>query len=166
MKKPSNERVAAYLGTFDPLTLGHFDIISRASKLFDHLVVGIGQQSSKNPCFSVGERLAMTRGVCASLGNVTVDAFTGLAVEFAASHGAMVLVRGLRTEADYVYEMQMAMMNRILANTLETIFIPTRQELSHLSSSLVKEVAALGGNISQLVPPIVFTHLQTRYKKL
>ena len=157
--------VAVYLGTFDPLTLGHFDLIERASRVFKTLVVGVGVNTAKKPCFSLPERLAMTREACQSLTNVKVHDFKGLAYDFALSHRARVLVRGLRTEADYVYEMQMAAMNKTLCDSIETIFIPASQSLSHISSSLVKEVASLGGDVSSLVPPIVLAYLTEKYLK-
>ena len=159
----SQQRKAVYLGTFDPLTLGHLDIITRASRMFDQLILGIGVNSSKSPCFELEERLDMVRGICAHLPNIHIDSFQGLAVNFAKNHDARIMVRGLRTEADYAYEMQMAMMNHILSSGIETIFIPTRQELSHISSSMVKEVAALGGNVSGLVPPLVFKKLSEKF---
>lgn len=161
----AKERVAAYLGTFDPLTLGHFDIIKRASKLFEQLIVGIGQNPAKNSCFSFDERLSMTKGVCQDLPNVKVHTFSGLAVDFAKFHKADVLIRGLRTEADFAYEMQMNAMNQVLNNKIESVFIPTRQELSHISSTLVKEVANLEGNVSMLVPSLVFKKLSEKFMK-
>lgn len=153
---------AIYVGAFDPLTNGHFDIISRASQIFDRLVVAIGQNPSKQSTFTGDERKAMVEAVCRDLPQVEVTTFSGLAVDHAVAVGASVMVRGLRTEADYVYEMQMAMMNRTLNNKLETLFIPTRQDLSHISSSLVKDVTALGGNTSKLVPALVFQKLTER----
>ena len=120
----SQQRKAVYLGTFDPLTLGHLDIITRASRMFDQLILGIGVNSSKSPCFELEERLDMVRGICAHLPNIHIDSFQGLAVNFAKNHDARIMVRGLRTEADYAYEMQMAMMNHILSSGIEPIFIP------------------------------------------
>jgi len=163
MANEESENRAVYLGTFDPLTLGHLDVITRAAKLFDRLIIGIGKNSSKKPCFSLEERLEMVQGACSDLNNTEFYSFSGLAVNFARQHNALVMVRGLRTEADYVYEMQMAMMNFTLSSEIETVFIPTRQDLSHISSSLVKEVAALGGNISRLVPDLVFENLAKRF---
>lgn len=157
--------VAAYLGSFDPMTLGHLDIITRVSKIFDKVIVGITQQGAKVPCFSVEERLAQVQAICKPLSNVSVEVFGGLAIEFAQARNVKVLVRGLRTEADYVYEMQMAMMNRTLDAHLETIFIPTLQSLSHVSSTLVREVASLGGDVSKLVPPIVGAELKKKFLK-
>lgn len=153
---------AVYLGTFDPLTNGHFDIIERGAFLFEHLVIGIGQNSKKTPFFSLDERLEMLKQACSLLENVSITTFNGLAVEFARSCSATVMLRGLRTEADYVYEMQMAMMNRVLEEKIETVFIPTRQDLSHISSSLVKDVAQLGGDVSCLVPKNVYQRLRQK----
>lgn len=149
------KRRVVYPGTFDPLTNGHLDVIEKASHLFDEVVVAIGQNRTKNAFFSGDERRVMIEEVCQYLPNVTVGLFDGLAIEFTSSVGAIALVRGLRTEADFMYEMQMAMMNRNLNDHLETVFIPTRQDLSHVSSSLVKEVSFLGGDVSKLVPPLV-----------
>jgi pantetheine-phosphate adenylyltransferase len=158
-------KIAVYPGTFDPLTLGHFDVITRASKLFDKLIVTIGINAGKAPFFSIDQRIEMTRQVCAPLGNVTVDSFSGLAVKFASAVAGIAIVRGLRTEADFMYEMQMAMMNRKLESNLETVFIPTRQDLSHVSSSLVKEIFLLGGDITGLVPPLVIKALTQQRRK-
>ena len=147
--------IAVYLGSFDPLTLGHLDIIDRGSKIFSKLVVGIGVNSGKNLFFSIEERLELTQKICSSYANIEVKSFNDLAVDFAQREGASVMIRGLRTESDYVYEMQMAMTNHTLNNNIESIFIPTRQSLCHISSSLVKEVAQLGGKVDQMVPPLV-----------
>ncbi len=155
---------AAYLGTFDPLTNGHLDVITRASKIFDELLIGVGHNSRKMIAFSLEDRLQMMSQSCSKLKNVKVMSFQGLAIDFALAHDVSVIVRGIRTEADYVYEMQMAMMNYTLSQEIETIFIPTRQGLSHISSTLVNEVAQLGGDVSQLVPPTVQKKLDERYK--
>jgi pantetheine-phosphate adenylyltransferase len=161
-----NPRFAIYVGTFDPLTYGHLDVIERGSKLFDRFLVAIGENANKHGFFSRDERLSMISGVCKSINrNIEVHAFDGLAVEFARKHQVAVMVRGLRTEADYVYEMQMAMMNRLLCQEIETVFIPTRQDLSHISSSLVKEIARLKGNLTDLVPELVAEKLAEKYKK-
>ena len=147
------KKKAAYLGSFDPLTLGHLDIIERASQLFDTLIIGVGNHSTKTTFLCEKDRLHLIKKTCQHLKNIEVYTFKKLAVEFAISQNVSVLIRGLRTEADFVYEMQMAMMNRTLCKKLETVFIPTKQSLSHVSSTLVKEVASLGGDISKLVPP-------------
>ncbi len=155
---------AVYIGTFDPFTRGHMDVVERAGRLFSVVIVGIGKNSTKQVAFSVEERVEMILEACKHLNNIQVAPLTGLAVNFAEAHSASVLIRGLRTEADYVYEMQMATMNRSLAPSLETIFIPTKQSFSHISSSLVKEVAALGGNVEELVPESVNQRLLKKYR--
>lgn len=160
----SKNYTAAYLGTFDPLTLGHFDVISRSCSIFHELIVGVGQNLGKNPCFSIEERVSLVKEVCKAYKNIRVESFEGLAVDFASKHRVNVFVRGLRTEADYVYEMQMAMMNKTLNSEIETIFIPTRQDLSHVSSTLIKEVISLGGNVSKYVPQPIYERLMERLK--
>jgi pantetheine-phosphate adenylyltransferase len=155
--------IAAYLGSFDPMTLGHLDVIARVSKIFDQVIIGITTQTTKVSCFSLEQRFSQVKASCEGFANVQVEIFSGLAIDFARTHKVKVLVRGLRTEADYVYEMQMAMMNRTLDKDIETVFVPTRQDLSHVSSSLVREVAALGGEVAQLVPPVVNKELKKKY---
>ncbi len=152
-----------YVGTFDPLTNGHCDVIRRASFLFPKLIVAIGENVKKTEFMSVHERVDLVTQVCRTLNdNIQVRSFKGLSVNFALSEGATVMIRGLRTEADYSYEMQMAMMNQNLDPRIETVFIPTSQELGHISSSLVKEVALMGGDVSRLVPALVFAKLRER----
>lgn len=166
MSKQNSPKTAIYVGTFDPMTNGHLDVIERGSKLFEKLIVGVGENYNKSPFFTIKERLSMVKGVCESIRkNIEVFAFQGLAVDFARKHKVSILIRGLRTEADYVYEMQMAMMNRNLEKDMETIFIPTRQDLSHISSSIVKDVARLGGDVSNLVHPLIYKNLQLKNKK-
>lgn len=164
MSKPGT--TAAYAGSFDPVTHGHLDVIQRAAKLFERVIVGVGTARQKQPLFSAEERVQMIVESCRKLTNVTAVIFDGLAVDFARSHDATCLVRGLRTEVDFTYETQMALMNRTLERKLETIFIPTAQEFGHISSSLVKEVATFGGDISTMVPTPVAKALVRRLKKL
>jgi len=161
--KPT-KKTAVYLGSFDPLTLGHLDVIQRASQIFDELIIGVGKHYNKPFCFTPEERLQLIEDSC-DLENIKIKTFDGLAVNFCIEQEATVIVRGLRTEADYVYEMQMAMINRTLSNNLETVFIPTRQKLCHISSSLVKEVANLGGKVEQFVPPVVAKKLYDKFSK-
>ena len=161
----SSTTVALYPGTFDPITLGHFDVIERASRLFDQVIVAIGINAGKAPFFDLQERTAIISEVCKEINNVAIGTFSGLAVDYAVSMNATALVRGLRTEADFVYEMQMAMMNRNLRSELETVFIPTRQDLSHVSSTLVREVSQLGGNVSGMVPRYVLEKLLEKKAK-
>jgi pantetheine-phosphate adenylyltransferase len=141
-------------GTFDPVTNGHLDIIERAAERFDAVIVGVLDNPAKQPLFGVDERVQMLKEVTAGLGNVEVDSFTGLLVEYATRKGAGVVVKGLRAVTDFEFEIQMAQMNHQLSG-LETLFMSTSPSWSFLSSSLVKEVARLGGDVSGLVPKIV-----------
>ena len=148
-------------GTFDPVTNGHLDIIERAARRFDALVVGVLDNPAKQPLFGVEERVGMLKEVTLDLPNVEVDAFTGLLVDYAARRGADIVVKGLRAVSDYEYEIQMAQMNHLLAG-VETLFMTTAPEWSFLSSSLVKEVAGFGGDIRGLVPDVVAERLRDR----
>jgi pantetheine-phosphate adenylyltransferase len=151
----SRERIALYPGSFDPLTNGHVDIIERGVKLFDRIIVAILRNIEKAPLFSVEERIDIAREVFATLPNVEVDAFGGLLVDYARLRGAHVIVRGLRAISDFEYEMQMALMNRRLSPEMETVFMMPAETFSYVSSRLVKEVFALGGNVTGLVPASV-----------
>ncbi len=156
--------IGIYAGSFDPFTLGHLDIAERASNVVDKLIIAIGIHSEKRSLFSVAEKTMHLEYLLKDHTNISVVSFSGLVVNFAAEQGATLLVRGLRSEADFTYEMQMAMMNRVLAPDLQSIFIPSRQDLAHISSSLVKEVARLGGDISSLVPEIISNALLAKLK--
>jgi len=151
-------RRAACPGSFDPVTNGHIDIISRASTLFDEVVVAVGVNKSKSRLFSAEERMEMLREVCAPYPNVVVDGFTGLLTDFCKQRDIVAIVKGLRAVSDFDYELQMAQMNSSLSG-VETVFVPTSPEYSFLASSLVKEVAAFGGDVSRLVPPLVLERL-------
>ncbi len=147
-------RLAVYPGSFDPPTLGHLDIIERAAKLFDGLVVGVGRNRAKKPCFlSVDDRCEALRAATSHLSNVTVDSFEGLLVNYATEVGATAIIRGLRATADFEYEFQMTLVNRRLRHEVETVFFMTSPEHSYLSSSIVREVAILGGDYVGMVPP-------------
>jgi pantetheine-phosphate adenylyltransferase len=148
-------------GTFDPVTNGHLDIIGRASETFETVVVGALENPSKQPMFSLEERVAMLKEACSGMPNVTVVSFRGLLVDLARAHGDAVIVKGLRAISDYEYEIQMAQMNHRLAG-VETLFMSTSPRWSFLSSSLVKEVARLGGDVSGLVPDHVKASLADR----
>lgn len=148
-------------GTFDPVTNGHLDIIGRTSQSFDTVVVGVLENPSKQPLFGLEERVAMLREACTGLPNVRVDSFTGLLVDYAKAQGADVIVKGLRAVSDYEFEIQMAQMNHRLAGA-ETLFMPTSPKWSFLSSSLVKEVGKLGGDVTGLVPDAVRDRLRDR----
>ena len=154
-------RRAVCPGSFDPVTNGHIDIISRASGLFDEVVVAVGINQSKNRLFSPDERVAMLREACAGYDNVRVDVFTGLLTDFCQEQDIQAIVKGLRAVSDFDYELQMAQMNSSLTE-VETVFVPTSPEYSFLASSLVKEVAAFGGDVSSLVPPFVNKQLIDR----
>ena len=147
-------RLAVCPGSFDPVTNGHLDIVQRASALFDEVIVAVGVNKSKNRLFSAEERLAMLEVATAPYDNVTVAGFTGLLTTFCQERGAQAIVKGLRAVSDYEYELQMAQMNASLTD-IETVFVPTSPEWSFLASSLVKEVAAFGGDVSGLVPDFV-----------
>lgn len=153
---------AAYTGTFDPLTLGHVDVIRRAAGLFDHLIVAVASNTSKTPIFSLDERLELTRRALSSLDNVTVQAADGLIVDFARDHDVQVLVRGVRSVGDFEYERQMALMNRHMAPDIETILILPAPEYAHISSTLVREIARLGDHLDGLVPDIVARQLRRK----
>lgn len=154
--------IAIYPGSFDPITSGHLDLIERGARLFDCLVVSVVRNERKEPLFSVEERLEMLAEAVATYPRVEVDSFDGLLVDYAASKEATVLLRGIRAVSDYEYELQMAHMNRRLAPGIETVFLTSRAAHSFVSSRLVKEVIALGGNISGLVPPFVEKRLRDR----
>jgi pantetheine-phosphate adenylyltransferase len=148
----SPRRIAIYPGSFDPLTMGHVDIIARGSALFDAIIVGVLRNVDKQPLFTVDERLDMIRETFQDRENVEPDSFTGLLVDYAKSRNATTIVRGIRAISDFEYEFQMALMNRRLAPDIETVFMMPAEEYSYVSSRLVKEVASLGGDIAGLVP--------------
>ena len=153
--------VALCPGTFDPVTNGHLDIVERAAKLFDRVVVAVIENPSKEPLFSVEERVTMLKEAVAPIAGVEVDSFTGLLVEYARRKGTRIVVKGIRAVSDFDYELQMAQMNRELAG-LETCFVPTNPNWSYLSSSLVKEVARYGGDVTSLVPAHVRARIEER----
>jgi pantetheine-phosphate adenylyltransferase len=153
---------AIYPGSFDPITSGHLDLIERGCRLFDRLIVSILRNETKQPLFSVEERMEMLREVVGHFLNVEVDSFNGLLVDYAAEKNATALVRGIRAISDYEYELQMALMNRRLRPEIETVFMMASEAHSFISSRLVKEVFALGGNITGLVPASVEVRLRRR----
>ncbi len=153
---------AIYPGSFDPLTNGHLDLIARAAKIFDHLVVSILRNSQKNPLFTVEERVAMLSEGVAEFENVSVATFEGLLVDFAHEQRAHAVVRGIRAISDYEYEFQMALMNRRLSPEVETIFLMPDAKYSFVSSRLVKEVFRLGGSVDGLVPKFVVERMKEK----
>jgi len=157
-----NKGTAIYPGSFDPPTNGHLDLIQRGSKIFEELVVAILRNSEKVPMFSVGERLEMLQALTADLPNVRIDTFDGLMVEYAKSIEATCVLRGIRAISDYEYELQMALMNRKLEPTLETVFMMPADKYSYVSSRLVREVAQAGGPVKGLVPEFVEQKLREK----
>lgn len=160
-----SRRIAVYPGSFDPVTLGHLDIIKRASEMTDELIVAVLVNKAKTPLFSVEERVSMLKTVTKDIGNVTVKSFSGLSVEFAKEQGAEFLVRGLRAITDFEYELQMAQTNRIMDPHIDTIFLTTNLKYAYLSSTTVREVASYGGDISRFVPAEVEQAVLEKYNK-
>ncbi len=155
-------RIAVYPGTFDPITHGHADLIRRATHVFDEVIVGIAANPSKKPMFDLEQRVTMAQQVLADLDQVEVCGFSGLLVEFARSRSAIALIRGLRAVSDFEYEFQLASMNRHLYPALESIFLTPADKFSFISSSLVREVALLGGDVSDFVHPYVEQALKNK----
>jgi pantetheine-phosphate adenylyltransferase len=158
----TNEIVAIYPGSFDPLTNGHIDIIQRGSKLFDRIIVGVAINFEKSPLFTVLERVSIAREVFRGWDNVDVETFDGLLVDYARSKHARVIVRGLRAVSDFEYELQMALMNRRLSPEVETVFMMPAEPYTYVSSRLVKEVVALGGSVTGLVPAVIEESLREK----
>lgn len=156
--------VALVPGSFDPVTNGHLDIVKRAASMFATVRVVVANNSAKKPLFTLEERLEMLRELCLPFANVTVDSFEGLLVRYAEAQGATVIVKGLRFVSDFEYELQMALMNLRQNSDVQTVFLPTGPEYSDLSSSIVKEIARLGGAVEGLVPNIVQQRLRAKFE--
>ena len=146
-------KVAVYPGSFDPITLGHFDIIWRGSHIFDKLIVAVAVNDDKDPIFTADERKEMIAEVAGDIPNVEIDSFNGLTIEYVKSKESNVILRGIRTVSDFEYEFQMALTNRAMAPDIETVFVMTSDKYSFLSASLIKETVKLGGDVSAFVPP-------------
>lgn len=159
------EKKAIYPGTFDPFTNGHLSVLRRATQIFDKVIVAILRNASKSPLFSVEERIWMIKESTKDMEKVEVDSFDGLLVEYARQKGCNVIIRGLRAMSDFEYEFQLALMNRKLDRNIQTIFLVTDFKWFYTSSSIVKEAASFGGDISDLVPPPVNEKLLERFKK-
>lgn len=154
-----------YPGTFDPITNGHHELVRRAARIFDEVVVAVAASPHKAPMFALEERMQLARNALADLDNVRVDGYTGLTVGYAKAHGLQVVIRGLRAVSDFEYEFQLASMNRHLETGVETIFMTPAEQYTFVSSTLVREVAALGGDVTALVHPKVAQALGRRFSK-
>jgi pantetheine-phosphate adenylyltransferase len=158
-------RRAIYPGSFDPVTNGHLDVIDRARKLFDEVIVAVAHNDQKQPLFTLDERLAFLQGTIGKLDNVEIAPLDGLLVNFAVAREATAVIRGLRAVSDFEFEFQMALMNRKLEAEVETIFLMPKEEYTYLSSRIVKEIARLGGNVAEFLPPQVAVALRAKLRK-
>ncbi len=156
---------AVYPGTFDPITNGHIDIIRRTLRIFDKVVIAVAPNPKKTPLFDLKERIFMIEEATRGMKNIEIEPFEGLLVDYVKERGADAIIRGLRAVSDFEYELQMALMNRKLSDTIETVFLMPREEYSYLTSSIVKEVASYGGEIKDLVPSIVARRLSELFKR-
>lgn len=157
-------RVAIYPGTFDPITYGHVDVVKRAAALFSRVIVLVARNTSKTPLFTDTERLDMVRQVFRRESRIEVDGFDGLLVEYARRKKAQVIVRGLRAVSDFEYEFQMALTNRKMSKTIDTVFLVPDERYTYLNSTIVREVARLGGDVSDFVPPVVLRQLLAKVR--
>jgi pantetheine-phosphate adenylyltransferase len=155
-------KTVVYPGTFNPITNGHTDLVERAAGIFDEVVVAVGTSTQKSSAMPLEQRVALCREVLGHLPNVQVEGFTGLLTEFVRGKGANLILRGLRTVADFEYEFQLVGMNRVLAPEIETVFLAPAEQLAYISSTLVREIAAYGGDISQFVHPVVVEAMRRR----
>ena len=156
-------KIAVYPGSFDPVTLGHYDIIERTSKIFDKVILGVLNNRAKSPLFSAEERVNMLKDVTSHFPNVEVQSFAGLLIDFVRSNDANVIVRGLRAITDFEYELQLAQMNRVIAPEIDTLFLTTNLKYAYLSSSMAKEVAMYGGDISSFLSPEIAEKVREKY---
>lgn len=159
------ERVAVYTGVFDPVHLGHLDVVRRGSQLVDRLIVGVGDNPEKSSFFTLPERVQLLEKVVMSMGNVEIKPFTGLAVRFVRSVGAKLMLRGLRTTSDMEYEFSMSLANRVLAPEIDTIFLMAHDTFSHISGTLLRQIATFGGELESFVPPEVKSALEKRVRE-
>jgi pantetheine-phosphate adenylyltransferase len=156
---------AVYPGTFDPITRGHEDLVRRAVRLFDHVIVAVAESRNKQPFFSMDERVAMTRDVLADVPHVKVEGFSGLLIDFVAEQGAIAVLRGLRAASDFEYEFQLAGMNRNLKPDIETLFLTPSDQYMFISASMIREIAQFGGDVSPFVHPLVVRRLSEKISK-
>jgi pantetheine-phosphate adenylyltransferase len=158
-------KLAVYAGSFDPVTLGHTDLIERAAQMFSDVIVAIGVHPSRNPLFSIKERMRLVSAVSTHLPNVAVESFDGLLIEYCRKRGARFIVRGLRAVTDFEYELQIAHANADLCPEIDTVFLPTRTKNGFISASLVREIASHGGDVSRYAPPVVCDALKAKFKR-
>jgi len=159
-------RTAVYPGSFDPVTNGHIDVIERALKIFDKVIVAVGDNPGKKPLFSSKERVDMLRVSTKHLKNLEIDNFSGLLLEYAKSKNSKIIIRGLRAVSDFEFEFQRALLNRVVDGGIETIFIMTKEDYVYLNSSIIKEIAMFNGKVSGLVPKIVEKKLREKFSKM
>ena len=160
-----SEKIAIYPGTFDPITLGHLDILQRASKLFDHVIITLAINSTKTPLFSKEERLDFIKDAVKNMPNVTVDSFEGMLIKFAEKMGASVVIRGLRAISDFEFEFQLALMNRKQNKDITTVFLMPNEKFTYLNSTIIREVAKFGGDVSSFITPYVAEKLKNKFLK-
>ncbi len=159
------KHIAVYPGTFDPVTNGHIDLVERSLRIFGEVIVAVAENPKKVPLFTLDERLAMLKAVTANYKNVVIEGFDGLLVDYVRKKGAVAIIRGLRAVSDFEYEMQMALMNRRLNTSIETVFLMPNEEYSFITSTIVREAASYGGDVSSLVPPDVVKKLKKKFGK-
>lgn len=159
------KRIAVYPGTFDPVTNGHLDLVERSLRIFDEIIVAVAANPKKKPVFSLEERIGMFKEVTAQYENLIIEGFDGLLVDYIKKKNAVGIIRGLRAVSDFEYEMQMALMNRRLDNTIETVFLMPNEEYSFITSTIVKEAASYGGDVSTLVPKVIVERLKKKFGK-
>ena len=159
------KRIAVYPGTFDPVTNGHIDLVERSLRIFDIVIVAVAENPKKTPLFSLEERISLFKRVTTKYRNVVIEGFDGLLVDYVKQKKAAGIIRGLRAVSDFEYEMQMALMNRRLDNSIETVFLMPNEEYSFITSTIVKEAASYGGDVSSLVPALVVEKLRKKFKK-
>ncbi|MCI9594822.1 MAG: pantetheine-phosphate adenylyltransferase [Lachnospiraceae bacterium] len=157
---------AVYPGSFDPVTLGHYDIIVRTSEIMDRVIIGVLNNQAKKPLFTVEERVEMLKSVTCQLPNVEIQCFDGLTIDFARKNHAQVMIRGLRAVTDFEYELQLAQTNRVIAPEIDTMFLATSLKYSYLSSSIVKEIASLGGEIGEFLHPQIAEKMLGKYAQI
>lgn len=159
------KHIAVYPGTFDPVTKGHIDLVERSLTIFDRVIVAIAANPKKEPLFSLEERIALFKEVAKKYRNVAIEGFDGLLVDYVRQKKAVAIIRGLRAVSDFEYEMQMALMNRRLDHNIETVFLMPNEEYSFITSTIVREAASYGGDVSSLVPKVVVENLKKKYRR-